>query len=130
MPYHCRSLVSQTLNHLSGKSLSRSKILVLGVAYKADISDMRESPAVKLIELLRRAGADVAYHDPHVPSYQEDGLTHVSQPLDPGAYDAVVIATAHSSIDYQRLVDEAAVVVDLRNATGRRGITSPRVRTL
>ena len=69
MPYYCRSRVSQALNHGSGKSLSASRILVLGVAYKADISDMRESPAVKLIELLQNAGADVSYHDPHVPSF-------------------------------------------------------------
>ena len=69
---------------------------MLGVAYKADISDMRESPAVKLIELLQNAGADVSYHDPHVPSFTEHGTELVSQPLEPGAYDAVVIATAHS----------------------------------
>ena len=130
MPYHCRSLVSQTLNHLAGKSLSRSRILVVGVAYKADISDMRESPAIKLIELLRNAGAEVCYHDPFVPSFDDHGVTVESVPLDPAAYDAVVIATAHSDVDYERLVDEAGVVVDLRNATGRRGITSPKVRTL
>ena len=73
MPYYCRSRVSQALNHGSGKSLSESRILVLGVAYKADISDMRESPAVKLIELLQNAGSDVSYHDPHVPSFSEHG---------------------------------------------------------
>ena len=105
MPYYCRSRVSQALNHGSGKSLKGSRILVLGVAYKADISDMRESPAVKLIELLQNAGADVSYHDPHVPSFSEHGTELTSQPLDPAAYDAVVIATAHSSIDYAQLVD-------------------------
>ena len=83
MPYYCRSRVSQALNHGSGKSLSESRILVLGVAYKADISDMRESPAVKLIELLQNAGADVSYHDPHVPSFSEHGTELTSQPLDP-----------------------------------------------
>ena len=75
-------------------------MLVLGVAYKADIADWRESPAVKLIELLQNAGADVAYHDPHVPSFAADGIALASVPLEPGAYDAVVIATAHSGIDY------------------------------
>ena len=85
MPYYCRSRVSQALNHGAGKSLKGSRILVLGVAYKADISDMRESPAVKLIELLQNAGADVAYHDPHVPSFVEHGTELVSQPLEPGA---------------------------------------------
>ena len=83
-------------------------MLVLGVAYKADISDVRESPAVKLIELLRNAGADVAYHDPHVPVAREDGIALASVPLDPAAYDAVVIATAHSAIDYAKLVDGRA----------------------
>src|SRR3954454_17304296 len=111
MPYYCRSRVSQALNHGSGKSLSGSRILVLGVAYKADISDMRESPAVKLIELLQNAGSDVAYHDPHVPSFADHEVWLTSQPLEPGAYDAVVTATAHSCIDYEELVAEARLVV-------------------
>jgi UDP-N-acetyl-D-glucosamine dehydrogenase len=127
MPYYCRSRVSQALNHGAGKSLKGSRILVLGVAYKADISDMRESPAVKLIHLLQKAGADVAYHDPHVPSYEEHDVKRESAPFEPAAYDAVVIATAHSAIDYIQLVDDAALVVDLRNAVGRHGVTSPKV---
>ncbi|MFN8222803.1 MAG: nucleotide sugar dehydrogenase [Gaiellales bacterium] len=127
MPYYCRSRVSQALNHGLGKSVKGSRILVLGVAYKADISDMRESPAVKLIELLRNAGAEIAYHDPHVPSFSEHGLSLTSVPLEPAAYDAVVIATAHNGIDYAKLVDDAKLVVDLRNATGKAGITSDRV---
>ena len=85
MPYYCRSRVSQALNHGSGKSLSESRILVLGVAYKADISDMRESPAVKLIELLQNAGADVSYHDPHVPSFSEHGTELDVAAARPGA---------------------------------------------
>jgi UDP-N-acetyl-D-glucosamine dehydrogenase len=127
MPYYCRSVVSQALNHGLGRSLSGSRILVLGVAYKADISDTRESPAVKLIELLRTAGAEVAYHDPWVPELDEDGVTLSSVPLEPTAHDAVVIVTAHSQIDYARLVEDAALVVDLRNATGRAGVTSDKV---
>jgi UDP-N-acetyl-D-glucosamine dehydrogenase len=127
MPYYCRSVVSQALNHGLGRSLSGSRILVLGVAYKADISDTRESPAVKLIELLGNAGAEVAYHDPWVPELNEDGLTLSSVPLEPGAHDAVVIVTAHTQIDYARLVEDAALVVDLRNATGRAGVTSDKV---
>jgi len=117
MPYYCRSLVSQALNHGAQKSLSDAKILVLGVAYKADIGDMRESPAVKLIELLRTGGADVAYHDPYVPEFEEHGLSMSSVALEPGAYDAVVIVTVHSSVDYAKLVEDAGVVVDFRNAT-------------
>ena len=123
MPYYCRSVVSQALNHGAGKSLASSKVLVLGVSYKADIGDMRESPALKLIELLRTAGADVSYHDPHVPQFEEHGLSLRSAPLDPGAYDAVVIVTAHSAIDYEQLVREAQLVVDFRNATGRNGVS-------
>jgi UDP-N-acetyl-D-glucosamine dehydrogenase len=127
MPYYCRSRVSQALNHGLGKSLKGSRILVLGVAYKADISDMRESPAVKLIELLRNAGAEVAYHDPHVPSFREHSVELTSAPLEPGAYDAVVIATAHSGIDYAAVVEGAPLVVDLRNAVAQRGIASDKV---
>jgi len=127
MPYFCRSLVSQALNHARQRSLSGSRILVLGVAYKADISDTRESPAVKLIGLLQNAGADVAYHDPHVPSFAENGIAMSSSPLEPTAYDCVVVVTNHSAIDYDRLVEEAVLVVDLRNATGADGRRSDKV---
>jgi UDP-N-acetyl-D-glucosamine dehydrogenase len=125
MPYYCRSLVSQALNHGRQRSLSGSKVLLLGVAYKADIADTRESPALKLIELLRNAGADLAYHDAFVPQLAGAGLTSVE--LDPAAYDCVVIVTAHSQIDYADVVDKAHVVVDLRNATGEAGRASPKV---
>jgi len=123
MPYFCRSVISQALNHRAQKSLKGSKILLVGVAYKADIGDVRESPAEKVLKLLRNAGADVSYHDPHVPEF--DGLRSV--PLDPKAYDCIAIVTAHTSIDYDALVDEAAVVVDLRNATGAKGTESDKV---
>jgi len=127
MPYFCRSVVSQALNHHSQKSLKGSRILVLGVAYKPDIDDVRESPAVKLISLLENAGAVVSYHDPHVPSFEENGLAMSSVELDAGSYDCVVIVTDHSSLDYDRLVDESALVVDLRNATGANGKKSEKV---
>jgi UDP-N-acetyl-D-glucosamine dehydrogenase len=117
MPYFCRSLISQALNHGSQKSLKGSRLLVLGVSYKSDIDDVRESPAEKLIELLHKAGSDVSYHDPHVPRF--NGMECV--PYEPESYDCVVIVTAHSSIDYDDLVERAPVVVDLRNATGRNG---------
>jgi UDP-N-acetyl-D-glucosamine dehydrogenase len=113
MPYFCRSVISQALNHSAKKSLSGSKVLLVGVAYKADIDDVRESPAEKILTLLRNAGADVSYHDPHVATF--DGLTSV--PLEPERYDCVVIVTAHSSIDYGDVVRRASVVVDFRNAT-------------
>ena len=131
MPYYCRSVISQALNHGAGKSLKASKVLVLGVAYKADIGDMRESPAIKLIELLVTAGADVSYHDPHVAVLEEHSLRLESVALDPAAYDAVVIVTAHSSIDYAKLVEDAKLVIDLRNATGRNGVAaSNKIRKL
>ena len=123
MPYYCRSVVSQALNHGAGKALSTSKVLILGVAYKPDIGDMRESPALKVMELLRRAGARISYHDPHVPELPGLGLR--SAELDPAAHDCVVIVTDHSGIDYTRVVEEAAVVVDFRNAT--KGVVSDKV---
>jgi len=128
MPYYCRSLISQALNHGRQRSLSGSGILILGVAYKPDIADTRESPALKLIGLLRTAGAEVAYHDPFVPTLDEVGLASVE--LDPRRYDCVVIVTAHSQIDYAGVVEQAHVVVDLRNATGGDGRANPKVWTL
>jgi UDP-N-acetyl-D-glucosamine dehydrogenase len=127
MPYFCRSLVSQALNHAKQRAMKGAKILVLGVAYKPDIADMRESPALKLISLLSNAGADVAYHDPYVPSFTEHGLQMSSVPYEPDAYDCVVIATDHRAIDYEQLVDDASLVVDLRNATGAKGTASDKV---
>jgi UDP-N-acetyl-D-glucosamine dehydrogenase len=117
MPFFCRSLISQALNHGAEKSLKGSRILILGVSYKADIDDVRESPAKKIVELLHKAGAEVSYHDPHVEEF--DGMRSVDYA--PESYDCVVIVTAHSSIDYGDLVERAEVVVDLRNATGRNG---------
>jgi UDP-N-acetyl-D-glucosamine dehydrogenase len=125
MPWYCRSLISQALNHGRQRSLSGSKILVLGVAYKPGIGDMRESPALKLIELLQTAGADVSYHDEHVPALHEFGLTSV--PLEPKKFDCLAIVTDHKGIDYQGLVDGDTVIVDFRNATGEKGRTSDRV---
>jgi UDP-N-acetyl-D-glucosamine dehydrogenase len=123
MPYFCRSLISQALNHGAQKSLKGSRILVLGVAYKADIDDVRESPAEKIVGLLQKGGADVAYHDPHVAEFE--GMRSVDYA--PESYDCVVIVTAHTSIDYEDLVDRAQVVVDLRNATGRNGSNHEKV---
>jgi UDP-N-acetyl-D-glucosamine dehydrogenase len=113
MPYFCRSIISQALNHGARKSVAGATILILGVAYKPDIGDHRETPAEKLIHLLRNAGADVAYHDPFVPEF--DGMT--SAALDPEDYDCVAIVTNHSGIDYGDLVRRANLVVDFRNAT-------------
>ena len=113
MPYFCRSLISQALNHGAQKSVKGAKILIIGVAYKPDIGDMRETPAKKLIDLLKTAGADVAYHDPFVPEF--DGMR--SAPLAPEDYDCVAIVTNHSGIDYGDVVKRGDVIVDFRNAT-------------
>jgi len=113
MPYFCRSVISQAMNHGLQRSLSGSRVLILGVAYKADIGDTRETPAEKLVHLLRNAGAEVAYHDPHVPEF--DGMRCAA--LEPDAYDCVAIVTAHSAVDYADVVRRAKVVVDFRNAT-------------
>ncbi len=93
---------------------------------------MRESPALKLISLLENAGATVSYHDPHVPSFDDEhlNLQMTSVALEPAKYDAIVIVTDHSSIDYGRLVDDAGLIVDLRNATGAKGSASDKVYKL
>ena len=113
MPYFCRSVISQALNHGAQKPVKGSKILLLGVAYKPDIDDYRESPAEKIVDLLRNAGAEVYYHDPYVAEFE--GMTSV--PLEPDRYDCVAIVTNHSTIDYADVVQRSTVVVDFRNAT-------------
>ena len=126
MPTLVVERVAQALNTVR-KPLNGSHILVLGVAYKKDIDDMRESPALDVIRLLEEQRAEVVYHDPHVASFREDGHEHHSVELTDEELkraDAVVIVTDHSSIDYQRVVDLAPIVVDTRNATAglkRRG---------
>jgi UDP-N-acetyl-D-glucosamine dehydrogenase len=114
MPYWCVGKIVRALNS-QAKPLRGSKVLLVGVSYKEDIGDMRESPALKMIELLRAEGAEVAYHDPHVPELPEFGLR--SEPLDTDGADCIVIVTAHSSVDYAALVERASLVVDFRNAT-------------
>jgi len=121
MPAIVVNKVMQALNE-ERKAVNGSHILVLGVAYKKDINDMRESPALDVIRLLEKQGADVSYHDPYVPKFHEDGHEYSSVELtdkEIASADAVVIVTDHSSVNYQRVVDLAAVVVDTRNATAR-----------
>jgi UDP-N-acetyl-D-glucosamine dehydrogenase len=125
MPYYCRSLISQALNHGKQRSLKGSQVLILGVAYKPGIADMRESPALKLIELLQAAGAVISYHDPHVPELPDFDLSSVA--LEPERFDCIAIVTDHAGIDYEALVDDGAVIVDFRNATGEKGRLSEKV---
>jgi UDP-N-acetyl-D-glucosamine dehydrogenase len=91
---------------------------VVGVAYKANVGDLRESPALKLIELLRDAGAEVSYHDPYVAKLTEHELESTDLDGSVTGADCVVIVTAHSGIDYERVAADASLVVDFRNATG------------
>ncbi len=128
MPYY---VIEKTIEALNARrtSMNGSRILVLGVAYKKDIDDLRESPALTIIELLRRRGAEVAYNDPYFP-YVGHGrhydLNLACAPLDHlERYDCVLIVTDHSAYDYQRIVSEARLVIDTRNAT--HGIASPRI---
>jgi UDP-N-acetyl-D-glucosamine dehydrogenase len=124
MPWWCLGKVTRALN-AQEKALKGSKVQILGVAYKSDIDDTRESPALKLIELLQDEGAVVSYHDAHVPELPDHGLS--STELDPRGSDCVVIVTAHSGIDYDQLVEQAPLVVDLRNATGANGTSNGKV---
>ena len=126
MPYFCREKVGRALN-VHSKPLRGSHVLVVGVAYKPDIDDTRESPALKLIELLRDEGCEVSYHDPYVARLREFALDSVA--LDPAieSSDCVVVVTNHSSIDYDDVVRRAQLVVDFRNATGSAGTADGKV---
>ncbi|MCI0640246.1 MAG: nucleotide sugar dehydrogenase, partial [Gemmataceae bacterium] len=119
MPRFVRDKAFRALNQL-GVAPSRSKILILGVSYKRDLGDFRESPAVEVIKLLEEDGADVVYHDPHVPSFEEHGVSMDSVPLTDELLqevNLVVITADHTSVDYQKVVDRATHVLDTRNAT-------------
>ena len=121
MPRFVVEKVADALND-ERKAVNGSHVLIIGVAYKRDIDDVRESPALDIFRLLEELGADVQYHDPYVPNFQEDGIRHESVPLTDDSLrraDAVVIITDHGSIDYQRLVNRASLIVDTRNATAR-----------
>jgi UDP-N-acetyl-D-glucosamine dehydrogenase len=123
MPYHVVSCVSRALNQ-QGKALKGAKVLVLGVAYKKDIDDLRESPALTIIELLQKDGAQVSYNDPYFPFIgkgRKYDLQMKCVPVDGVAkYDCVLIVTDHSDYDYAEIAQHASLVVDTRNAT--RGI--------
>jgi UDP-N-acetyl-D-glucosamine dehydrogenase len=127
MPYYVADRVVEALNDVR-KAILGAGILVLGVAYKKDIDDLRESPSLKVIEILMSRGAEVAYNDPYVPSLRARRLRHYdtfhldSVPLDDAALraaDCVLIATDHSIYDYETIVRTSRLVVDTRNATRR-----------
>jgi UDP-N-acetyl-D-glucosamine dehydrogenase len=118
-PHFCVERIEQALNDVR-KPLNGSRVLLLGVSYKAGVGDLRESPALKIIKLLRERGAEVSYHDPHVPTLVEFGLTSTDLDAEVGSSDIVCIVTAHPEIDHERLVAQAALVLDFRGVT--RGI--------
>jgi UDP-N-acetyl-D-glucosamine dehydrogenase len=128
MPYFVVEHLAAGLNE-QRKSIKGSKVLVLGVAYKRDIDDLRESPSLTILELLREKGADVSYNDPYfakVGHGRHYALNMTNTPLDNLAqYDAVVIVTDHSTYDYKAIVEQSQLVVDTRNAT--KGIDSPKI---
>jgi UDP-N-acetyl-D-glucosamine dehydrogenase len=118
MPYYCAERAARALNGHS-KSVAGSSVLLLGVSYKPDVGDMRESPALKLLELLGERGADVHYHDPHIPSLAHGGRELRSVELtdeELADADLVCIVTAHAAIDYARVAARAQLVLDFRNA--------------
>jgi UDP-N-acetyl-D-glucosamine dehydrogenase len=128
MPYFVISKTAEALN-LHKKCLNGARVLVLGVAYKRDIDDLRESPSLTIIELLRQAGAEVSYNDPYFATVgrgRHYDLNMSCTPLDDlGRFDAVLIVTDHSSYDYRRIVAESKIVVDTRNAT--KGIVAANI---
>lgn len=128
MPYHVVSSVSKALNQ-QGKALKGSEVLVLGVAYKKDIDDLRESPALTIIELLQKDGAQVSYNDPYFPLIGKGRHYDLQMKCVPvgdlSKYDCVLIVTDHSDYDYAWIAQHASLVVDTRNAM--RGIQGDNI---
>jgi UDP-N-acetyl-D-glucosamine dehydrogenase len=117
MPYYCAERVTRALNK-ARKPVAGSRVLLIGVSYKTDVGDLRESPALRLAELLAGMEAELAYHDPHVPSLRHNGLRLESVELSDDELaraDAVCVVTAHSGIDYARIAEQAGLVIDFRN---------------
>ncbi len=128
MPYHVVQAVGKALNR-ERKAMNGSKVLVLGVAYKKDIDDLRESPSLTIIELLQKEGAEVSYNDPYFPFVGKGRHYDLQMKCAPmenlGQYDCVLIVTDHSTYDYPRIVREAQLVVDTRNAL--KGMDAPNI---
>jgi UDP-N-acetyl-D-glucosamine dehydrogenase len=120
MPYHCVAKVERTLNH-AGLPVKGSRIAVLGVSYKPGVGDIRESPALKILTILKSLGAELRYHDPHVPALREYGLQSV--PLEEALRDAdlTLIVTAHPGVDHELVAQHAPLLVDLRGVTRELG---------
>jgi UDP-N-acetyl-D-glucosamine dehydrogenase len=121
MPVHCVERIERALNR-AGKAVNGSRIAILGVSYKAGVGDLRESPALRIIEVLTELGAELSYSDPYVPSLPDFGL--VGAPLEEATAnaDAIVLVTAHPGIDHKSLAQRGTLFIDLRGAT--RGVTA------
>lgn len=120
MPEYVVQRISQVMNERQAKALNKAKVLILGVAYKADIKDLRESPALDVIKLLEDHGSKIYYNDPFVPEFSWDGRSYKSSRLTASLVekaDITVILTNHSSYNYQWIVDHAKLIFDTRNAT-------------
>ena len=130
MPHHVIDRLREILDRASGRGLNGSKILLVGVAYKKNVSDMRESPSMRLMQLLEEAGSTVEFLDPHVPELppmREYGQFKARRAIDPEAvasagFDAILIATDHDAIDYAALQTLDRPIIDTRNAMARRGL--------
>jgi UDP-N-acetyl-D-glucosamine dehydrogenase len=135
MPRHVVDRLAEALDMRAGKALSRSKVLVIGLAYKKNVPDIRESPSLKLIELIEARGGQASYHDPHVasvPPTREYGHLKGRPSVELtqetiSAFDAVLVATDHDAVDYAALAAWAPLVVDTRNAFGRRALSGANV---
>ena len=133
MPQYVIERTALALDQTFGRGLKGSKILVVGLAYKKNIDDIRESPSLRLLQLLDARGALADYHDPFVPAvtptreYHELLGRKSAQVADAGAYDAVIISTDHDCVDYGDIVSRAKLIVDTRNACGSRGLHSDKI---
>jgi UDP-N-acetyl-D-glucosamine dehydrogenase len=116
MPYHCVERIEGALNE-AAKAVNGAKIAVLGVSYKGGVGDIRESPALRIMEVLASRGAQIRYHDPYVPSLPDLGLQNVDLEEATAEADAVVLVTAHPGIDHQAIAQSAVLFIDLRGIT-------------
>lgn len=135
MPRHVVGRLASALDHHLGRTLGRAKVLVIGLAYKKNVPDIRESPSLKLIELIEERGAEAAFHDPHVPVIPRTRaygalMGRASVPLEEASvrgFDAVLISTDHDDVDYAALARWSPLILDTRNAMARRGLSGPAV---
>jgi UDP-N-acetyl-D-glucosamine dehydrogenase len=135
MPRHVVGALAEALDRQRGIALSRARVLVIGLAYKKNVPDIRESPSLKLIELIEERGGSAAFHDPHVaaiPRTRAYGalMGRASVPLGEAAvkaFDAVLISTDHDAIDWAALARWSPLIVDTRNVMARNGLTCPHI---